>query len=51
MDYIQYLRSKVGHDPIILVGSYMFYYLENVKHIKVRKDNIIDKLSSVTGRL
>jgi len=38
-DYIKYIREKVGHDRVILVGSGVFLYKDNKLLLQRRKDN------------
>ena len=38
-DYIKYIRKKVGHDRIILVGSGVFVYKDRKLLLQRRKDN------------
>ena len=38
-DYIKYIREKVGHDRIILVGSGVFVYKDRKLLLQRRKDN------------
>ncbi|MCL2397568.1 MAG: NUDIX hydrolase [Defluviitaleaceae bacterium] len=39
MDYIQYIRKKVGHDMIIMVGCGVFPYKDGKVLLQRRKDN------------
>jgi len=38
-DYIKYIREKVGHDRIIVVGSGVFVYKDGKLLLQRRKDN------------
>ena len=38
-DYIKYIREKVGHDRVIIVGSGVFVYKDGKLLLQRRKDN------------
>jgi len=39
-DYIKYIRKKVGHDRVIVVGSGVFVYKDGLVLLQKRKDNL-----------
>lgn len=39
-DYIRYIRKKVGHDRIIIVGAGVLVFKDNMLLLQKRKDNL-----------